>query len=328
MRSKSGFEYLAIVTVILVSTASVWAVNAGGILSYFNPGVNQVYGLEMKEFEGPEGGGTSQLHGIVASGAELGQVYRFDLSTASGVKNGSLSVYDSKTQMMKTGVSGNTAGGLAIIPTYAAPYGTQYVTNMNHWWGVGLTYASNWSESTPPGSLEWSLLATTPGQGGYWNGNWDFSAAYRTFPGNEEMACWMTWSKGDNDGVTPPTPYGLYYYSSVYQWGGGAPNKVLAMPKEVLSVTIGQGEGINADLYVLCADKEILHVDAATGNIIDRFYTQVANPIGMTYDVSEGSLWISDYGTNNIYQVAVPEPITAVVLGIGGLIGLVRRRSR
>jgi hypothetical protein len=314
--------------VILACVAVVQATPSGSILSYFNPGVNQIYGLEMRETEGFEGGGTSQLHGVVASGAETGQVYRFDVSTASDVKSGSLSTYDSKTQMMKTGVSANTAGGLAIMPTYAAPYGTQYVTNMNHWWGVGLTYASNWSESTPPGSLDWSLLATTPGEGGYWNGNWDFSAAYRTFPANEEMACWMTWSKGVSNGVTPPTPYGLYYYSSVYQWGGGAPGKVLAMPKEVWSVTIGQGEGINADLYVLCADKEILHVDAATGNILDRFYTQVANPIGMTYDVSEGSLWISDYGTNNIYQVAVPEPVTAVMLGIGGLIGLARRRSR
>jgi hypothetical protein len=169
--------------------------------------------------------------------------------------------------------------------------------------GDGRTTQSVWGEQTfygNPGNLQWGVINGQPNAGvnGYWNEG-DICGVYRTYELNQPLSCWTTWSTAS---ALTPTPYGIYRYQ-MNPWGlRDSYDKLLVMPKAIYGVSLGAG----GDLYVLCQDMEILHVSDTTGAILDRFYldSAITNPFGITYDVSEGSLWISDFGTQNIYQVS------------------------
>ncbi|MEN6387011.1 MAG: hypothetical protein ABFD79_17670 [Phycisphaerales bacterium] len=257
----------------------------GSILSYASTGESEVWGMDVSET-----GGSLQIHMVAG---HTGQVYKFGADSLAAITNGSQGVWDSKTAMF--GSTGPFIMGLSIVSTYNGD-GFKYI-------GYGdniAKYTSTWGDPSPVGSLSWGQFETPYTTYAY---HTDMTPASRgAFSGERSWDTWTVNSADFGGGVVNA----LYKYPNL-SWTNNIESYLVKydMPKTLIAVALGG----NNDLWVLCADKEILHVSSIDGSISDRFYldSSIAAPFGMTYSTLSDSLWISDQATFNIYQVSVSE---------------------
>ncbi|MEN6387010.1 MAG: PEP-CTERM sorting domain-containing protein [Phycisphaerales bacterium] len=299
---KVNVLFLMMLSLVLFST-SAFAV-PGDVLSYASTGETEVWGMDVFE-----AGGSLQIH-MVAGHA--GQVYKFGADSLAGITNGSQGVWDSKTAMF--GTTGPFIMGLSIVSTYNGD-GCKYI-------GYGdnvAKYTSTWGAPNPVGSLGWDQFDTPYTTYAY---HTDMTPASRAgFTGDRS---WDTWTVNSAD-------FGGGAVNAIYKvpnlfWTSNIESYLVkyVMPKTLTAVALGG----NNDLWVLCADKEILHVSSVDGSISDRFYldSSIAAPFGMTYSALSDSLWVVDQANNNIYQVSVPEPAT-IVLTLTGFLAFIRNKK-
>jgi hypothetical protein len=260
-------KMLSLVIVMLWTVSSTRG--AGQILSSFDTGVTDIYGLDIREDAG------TQLHLVTGNGS----VYRFVVDTASAVKNGIQSQYDSIFRMTGSANSAIPLRGLAIIPTNEGSYATTYIAVQDN-----LTqYRSRWGVDGNPGTQTWGLI----------NGAWSLNMDGDITPASRSTLNSDIWS------VRGQTIYRYPYALWIDQ---GAYNASFTLSKALRGVSLGD----NNDLWVLCQDGQILNVSSLNGSILRSFNlpSSIAQPWGIAYDSGEGSLWISNHADNRIYQIS------------------------
>jgi hypothetical protein len=274
------------VAVALVVSSAAWATEMS-VISSFSTGESSVWGVDLRQI-----GGVTEIH-VVAGG----NVYRYDTSGTS------------REQM--TGSAFGSIRGLAVSSTWEGAYGTEYLaTSDNHG-----AYRSVWGVNGSPGSLEWGQI----------NGAWSVASGGDISVvsyGNAQSGIW--------------TVSGSTVYRYGYPTWGAAPNatydlaSVLGSGVSLTGVSLGE----NSDLWLLANDGTIVNVSVSgsgastTFSVIDTYElaSSITSPWGIAYDTASDSLWISNQADNAIYHVAVPEPMTMVLLATGAAIGVIRRR--
>jgi predicted GH43/DUF377 family glycosyl hydrolase len=234
-----------------------------------------------------------------------GQVYQMGATALSSINNGAESDFDTIMPMMASGMTppGNMRG-LAIVPTYAGPYGQKYVATRDNitmdntiWGDPSGNTPGNMIWYGPVGNA-WTLYAYDT----------DICPSHRAYVSMfPSMDIWTVNSTQLNSPGTPVVN-GVYLYSSV-PWAQSSKEdwvERFIMPKELRAVALGDTED---DLWVLCLDGEVLHISALDGTIDDRFFidSRINAPWGMAYAPASQSLWIGNTSNNYIYRVATTD---------------------
>lgn len=215
------------------------------------------------------GTGDNTLHVLTVNG----QVYKYDVDSVKALTNGTQGVYNSKTRMMDS-TTNITMRGLALLPTYESP-GLVYVAVQDN----RAEYRCIWGN---PGSMTWAMIG----------------GAFQLYMDSD-----ITPASRNIDNPDIWCTYGNKIYRYQYStWISPDSYTVsFTMPKALHGVSIGS----NNDLWVLCQDREILHISSSNGTIIDRFYLpgSITQPRGIAYD-RKGAIWITNGANNKIYQIA------------------------
>jgi len=69
-------------------------------------------------------------------------------------------------------------------------------------------------------------------------------------------------------------------------------------------------------LWNLDLEEDVIYQLGQSGSVLGRWSLPMADPAGLTFDGEY--LWVLDDETENVYQIVVPEPNTAVLLGLCG----------
>jgi hypothetical protein len=253
---------------------------AGEILSCFDANLTQTfYGMDIME----DANGT-MLYCMTADSS----VYRYRIDTASAVKDGSESQYDSRIETTDPNVS-STFVGFCISKTNEGD-GYEYLGIRSN----REVYRSRWGlEGSPTsGNSTWARISNAYAM----CGNGDITPVDR---GSNKSGIWVPSTITGYSNSIHKFPYPYYTDNddilTSYNLG-----------KELRSVSLGDDN----DLWVLAADREILHVKDDPNNmeILDRFYLDSSLTTAarcVVYDPCEKSLWVNCNGNYKVYQINI-----------------------